>query len=107
LPRSSGSACTTTARPIIEFTPVKGICETITFNRVRISHSDYAHHLQSLSTSTITNYSQWDSKSYSVFSCSLVSINSNPLSTPGATKLPLIRTDAKETFAECKYIKGI
>ncbi len=107
LPRSSGSACTTTARPMIEFTPVKGICTTITFNRVRISHTDYAHHLQSPSTSTITNYSQWDSKSYSVFSCSLVSINSNPLSTPGATKLPLIRTDAKETFAECKYIKGL
>jgi hypothetical protein len=107
LPRSSGSACTTTARPIIEFTPVKGICATITFNRLRISHSEYAHHLQSPSTSTITNYSQWDSKSYSVFSCSLMSIKSNPLSTHGATKLQLIRTDAKETFAECKCIKGI
>lgn len=107
LPRSSGSACTTTARPIIEFTPVKGICATITFNRVRISHGDYTHHLQSPSTSTITNYSQWDSKSYSVFSCSLVSIKSNPLSTPGATKLRLIRTDAKQTLAECKYIKWI
>jgi hypothetical protein len=27
LPRSSGSVCTTTARPTIEFAPLKGICK--------------------------------------------------------------------------------